>query len=98
MYDQTHERGANPAPAVLLSDSLCSHMIPGTRLELVYPEGWGILSPLRLPIPPPGQVLPQSIVHGRRSESSRGMATGRPRADGQRGSSPPSVESAPARV
>ena len=29
--------------------------IPGTRLELVYPEGWGILSPLRLPIPPPGQ-------------------------------------------
>lgn len=30
-------------------------VIPGTRLELVYAEAWGILSPLRLPIPPPGQ-------------------------------------------
>jgi hypothetical protein len=29
--------------------------IPGTRLELVRPEGRGILSPLRLPIPPPGR-------------------------------------------
>ena len=29
--------------------------VPGTRLELVRPEGRGILSPLRLPIPPPGQ-------------------------------------------
>lgn len=31
--------------------------IPGTRLELVYAEAWGILSPLRLPIPPPGRGL-----------------------------------------
>ena len=30
-------------------------MIPGTRLELVRPKGRGILSPLRLPIPPPGR-------------------------------------------
>ena len=30
--------------------------IPGTRLELVRPKGRGILSPLRLPIPPPGRT------------------------------------------
>ena len=33
-------------------------LIPGTRLELVRPEGRGILSPLRLPIPPPGRAAP----------------------------------------
>src|SRR6476646_7402357 len=41
--------------------------MPGARLELARPEGRGILSPLRLPIPPPGRfgqctvqaVLPQ---------------------------------------
>ena len=39
--------------------------IPGTRLELVRPKGRGILSPLRLPIPPPGQdsvFTPDSAV------------------------------------
>ena len=35
-----------------------SPSIPGTRLELVRPEGRGILSPLRLPIPPPGRPTP----------------------------------------
>ena len=35
-----------------------SPSIPGTRLELVRPEGRGILSPLRLPIPPPGRATP----------------------------------------
>ncbi len=29
-------------------------MVPGTRIELVQPYGRGILSPLRLPVPPPG--------------------------------------------
>ncbi len=31
-------------------------MVPRTRLELVQPLSPGILSPLRLPIPPPGHL------------------------------------------
>ena len=31
-------------------------LMPGARLELARPKGRGILSPLRLPIPPPGQA------------------------------------------
>ena len=44
--------------------------MPGARLELARPEGRGILSPLRLPIPPlgrfgqcsPHDALPQRIA------------------------------------
>ena len=32
-------------------------MVPGTGVEPVQPEGRGILSPLRLPIPPPGREV-----------------------------------------
>ena len=38
-------------------------MVPGTRIELVQPYGRGILSPLRLPIPPPGQSLKSSAIN-----------------------------------
>ena len=39
-----------------------SPSIPGTRLELVRPEGRGILSPLRLPIPPPGRTTQRNVA------------------------------------
>ncbi len=32
-------------------------LVPGTGLEPVQPQGRGILSPLRLPISPPGQAV-----------------------------------------
>ena len=50
---------APAAPSILrLWGRRSSPSIPGTRLELVRPEGRGILSPLRLPIPPPGRATP----------------------------------------
>ena len=33
--------------------AVVASMVPGERLELSHPHGRGILSPLRLPIPPP---------------------------------------------
>lgn len=39
--------------------------MPGARLELARPEGRGILSPLRLPIPPPGQAPTGPTTTGR---------------------------------
>jgi hypothetical protein len=75
-----HSSISGPGTAVV---SRCA-AVPGTRLELVYPEGWGILSPLRLPIPPPGRcpqcsggpASPQRV--GRRS--ARGLMAGSRRA------------------
>ena len=37
------------------NEELRKKMVPGARIELARPEERGILSPLRLPIPPPGQ-------------------------------------------
>ncbi len=33
-----------------------THVVPGAGLEPARPKGQRILSPLRLPIPPPGQL------------------------------------------
>ena len=38
-------------------------MVPGTRIELVQAEARGILSPLRLPVPPPGQIVRLVLMH-----------------------------------
>ena len=38
-------------------------MVPGTRIELVQAEARGILSPLRLPVPPPGQNVKLVLMH-----------------------------------
>src|SRR4249919_4001543 len=49
--------------------------MPGARLELARPEGRRILSPLRLPIPPPGRdtqcSVPASRALGRRRTNQR---------------------------
>ena|SRR2546423_2101617 len=37
--------------------------MPGAGLEPARPEGRGILSPLRLPIPPPGRPAQCSLAH-----------------------------------
>ena len=60
---QDAERRASRGPPFCSSISWDPTVIPGTRLELVYAEAWGILSPLRLPIPPPGRVHRKSIAH-----------------------------------
>src|SRR5688572_10617648 len=39
----------------------CGLAMPRTRLELVHPCGRGILSPLRLPVPPPGRAGTKAI-------------------------------------
>ena len=39
-------------------------VVPGTRIELVQPYGLGILSPLRLPVPPSGHELYRILVSG----------------------------------
>jgi hypothetical protein len=36
-------------------------LVPGTRIELVQPYDRGILSPLRLPIPPPRHLIFEKI-------------------------------------
>ena len=35
--------------------------MPGARIELAQPYDRGILSPLRLPVPPPGLIVQQCI-------------------------------------
>ncbi len=39
-----------------------SLLVPGTRIELVQPYSRGILSPLRLPVPPPRQSEKQNFI------------------------------------
>ena len=45
-------------------------MVPAPRLELGRPFGQGILSPLRLPIPPSGHDLHPNLTPGMRQPSS----------------------------
>ena len=44
-------------PTELFPHLSCFKMVPEARLELARPERRGILNPLRLPIPPLGQLL-----------------------------------------
>ena len=48
-------QGKNKKDPAILAKSLI-FLVPGTGIEPVRANARGILSPLRLPVPPPGQV------------------------------------------
>ena len=74
--DRTQER---PAKQQQQSRMSLSCRVPEAGLEPARPEGRGILSPLRLPIPPLGRGPQSSPSGARRSTLRRSAAVGRRR-------------------